>query len=130
MNSGGNIVAVDPKAPDPLAISQAADLLRRGDLVAFPTETVYGLGANALEEAAVRRSSKRRGDPLTILSSCTSPASRRREHSRHDGRSQPNDSRGRSGRGRSPWFFPRQPTFLIWLPRAFLQSGSECPIIR
>jgi len=33
----------------------AAALLRRGELVAFPTETVYGLGANALMEAAVRR---------------------------------------------------------------------------
>lgn len=63
MNSGGNIIAVDPKAPDPLAISQAADLLRRGELVAFPTETVYGLGANALEEAAVRRIFEAKGRP-------------------------------------------------------------------
>ena len=29
-------------------ISEAAELLRQGELVAFPTETVYGLGANAL----------------------------------------------------------------------------------
>ena len=36
-------------------IAQAADVLRRGGLVAFPTETVYGLGANALDAAAVRR---------------------------------------------------------------------------
>ncbi|HSE45423.1 MAG TPA: L-threonylcarbamoyladenylate synthase [Gemmatimonadales bacterium] len=63
MNSGGNIVAVDPKAPDPLVISQAADLLRRGDIVAFPTETVYGLGGNALEESAVRRIFEAKGRP-------------------------------------------------------------------
>jgi L-threonylcarbamoyladenylate synthase len=63
MNSGGNIVGVDPKMPDPLVISQAADLLRRGALVAFPTETVYGLGANALEEAAVRRIFEAKGRP-------------------------------------------------------------------
>jgi len=35
------------------AIAEAARLLREGRLVAFPTETVYGLGANALDEAAV-----------------------------------------------------------------------------
>lgn len=38
---------------DPRSIRIAADLLRKGELVAFPTETVYGLGANALDERAV-----------------------------------------------------------------------------
>jgi L-threonylcarbamoyladenylate synthase len=37
------------------AIAEAAAVLRRGGLVAFPTETVYGLGANALDAAAVER---------------------------------------------------------------------------
>lgn len=37
------------------ALDQAAEILRRGGLVALPTETVYGLGANALDEAAVQR---------------------------------------------------------------------------
>ena len=46
-------------------IQQAADLLRAGRLVAFPTETVYGLGANALDEAAVRRIFEAKGRPLT-----------------------------------------------------------------
>jgi L-threonylcarbamoyladenylate synthase len=36
------------------ALDQAAAILRRGGLVALPTETVYGLGANALDENAVR----------------------------------------------------------------------------
>ena len=40
---------------DPAAIERAADLLRAGALVAFPTETVYGLGADALNPDAVRR---------------------------------------------------------------------------
>lgn len=40
---------------DPAAIAEAAALLRGGRLVAFPTETVYGLGANALDAAAVAR---------------------------------------------------------------------------
>ena len=37
------------------AISDASELLRTGHLVAFPTETVYGLGANALDDTAVAR---------------------------------------------------------------------------
>src|SRR5262245_62164256 len=39
----------------PEAIETAADLIRRGHVVAFPTETVYGLGANATDSAAVAR---------------------------------------------------------------------------
>ena len=46
-------------------IQKAAELLRAGRLVAFPTETVYGLGANALDEAAVRRIFEAKGRPLT-----------------------------------------------------------------
>ncbi len=38
---------------DPAAIARAADLLAAGELVAFPTETVYGLGARADDDAAV-----------------------------------------------------------------------------
>ena len=41
--------------PDPAEIDHAARLLRAGRLVAFPTETVYGLGANALDAEAVAR---------------------------------------------------------------------------
>jgi len=40
---------------DPYAIRTAVEVLRAGELVAFPTETVYGLGANALDERAVAR---------------------------------------------------------------------------
>lgn len=42
-------------APTSGAIARAARALLAGELVAFPTETVYGLGANAADEAAVRR---------------------------------------------------------------------------
>ncbi|MBA4071145.1 MAG: threonylcarbamoyl-AMP synthase [Gemmatimonas sp.] len=44
---------VDPEHPSPQVIAAAAEVIRRGRLVAFPTETVYGLGADALSEAAV-----------------------------------------------------------------------------
>jgi L-threonylcarbamoyladenylate synthase len=46
-------------------IAHAAALIREGRLVAFPTETVYGLGANALDPAAVRRIFKAKGRPST-----------------------------------------------------------------
>ena len=40
-------------------IAQAAAAIQAGELVAFPTETVYGLGADALNEAAVKSLPKR-----------------------------------------------------------------------
>ncbi|MBI3312411.1 MAG: threonylcarbamoyl-AMP synthase [Candidatus Omnitrophica bacterium] len=45
---------VDPEHPDPALIREAAGLLQRGGLVAFPTETVYGLGANLNDPQAVQ----------------------------------------------------------------------------
>lgn len=61
---------IDPTSPAPDAISHAAETLRHGGLVAFPTETVYGLGANALDRAAVARifAAKERPptDPLIV----------------------------------------------------------------
>jgi L-threonylcarbamoyladenylate synthase len=49
--------------PDAAALREAADLLRAGDLVAFPTETVYGLGADAGNPAAVQRIFEAKGRP-------------------------------------------------------------------
>lgn len=45
-------------------ISRAAALIRAGELVAFPTETVYGLGGNALDPAAVDKIFAAKGRPL------------------------------------------------------------------
>ncbi len=44
-------------------IQEAADLIRKGSLVAFPTETVYGLGADATSEAAVKKIFIAKGRP-------------------------------------------------------------------
>jgi L-threonylcarbamoyladenylate synthase len=44
---------VDPENPDTTKIQTAAEIIQRGGLVAFPTETVYGLGADALNAEAV-----------------------------------------------------------------------------
>ncbi len=48
---------------DPLAIDQAAGHLASGELVAFPTETVYGLGARADDDAAVAKIFAAKGRP-------------------------------------------------------------------
>lgn len=50
-------------ADDPAAAEAAAQVIRSGGLVAIPTETVYGLGANGLDEAAVRRIFEVKGRP-------------------------------------------------------------------
>jgi L-threonylcarbamoyladenylate synthase len=47
------------------SLLRAAELLRSGELVAFPTETVYGLGANALDARAVQRIYEAKGRPAT-----------------------------------------------------------------
>jgi L-threonylcarbamoyladenylate synthase len=56
---------IEPAAPDPAVLKRAADVLRAGGLVAFPTETVYGLGANALDPAAVVKVFAAKGRPAT-----------------------------------------------------------------
>jgi L-threonylcarbamoyladenylate synthase len=62
---------IDPANPDPSKIGRAASLLKAGKLVAFPTDTVYGVGADAFNEEAVQRifAVKRRdpGKPLQVL---------------------------------------------------------------
>jgi L-threonylcarbamoyladenylate synthase len=48
---------------DPESLKEAGKLLKAGELVVFPTETVYGLGANALDPAAVQRIFDAKGRP-------------------------------------------------------------------
>ncbi len=64
------VLKVDSLQPEPALICIAAEALQQGKLVAFPTETVYGLGANALNEDAVARIFKAKGrpnyDPLIV----------------------------------------------------------------
>lgn len=52
-------------SPSKAELARAGALIRDGRLVAFPTETVYGLGANALDPAAVRRIFEAKGRPVT-----------------------------------------------------------------
>lgn len=49
------IIKVDSEKPCDDAIREAAEIVRLGSLVAFPTETVYGLGANAFDVQAIKK---------------------------------------------------------------------------
>jgi len=57
------IRAVDPEQPDVRAIAAAAAVVEAGGLVAFPTESFYGLGADALDSDAVARVFEVKGRP-------------------------------------------------------------------
>jgi L-threonylcarbamoyladenylate synthase len=65
------VIPVDPKEVQPELVQQACEVLRRGGLVAFPTDTLYALGANALEPAAIERvltaKGRHHGKPLSVL---------------------------------------------------------------
>lgn len=56
---------IDPDTLDPAVLAEAGARIRAGELVAFPTETVYGLGAHALDAAAVRKIFAAKGRPPT-----------------------------------------------------------------
>lgn len=57
------LVKVDTKNPEKSVLTEAAEILKNGGLVAFPTETVYGLGANGLDEKACKRIYEAKGRP-------------------------------------------------------------------
>lgn len=57
------ILKINPNEPERDKINGAAEIIKNGNLVAFPTETVYGLGANALDKGAVRKIFKAKGRP-------------------------------------------------------------------
>jgi len=66
-NNGENqqtkLIKIDREHFSSADVEEAAKLLRAGRLVAFPTETVYGLGANALDETAAKRIYAAKGRP-------------------------------------------------------------------
>ena len=66
-----HLIAVNPKMPQPEVIQRAVETLRRGGLVAFPTDTLYALGADALALEAIERvlttKGRHHGKPLSVL---------------------------------------------------------------
>src|SRR5215469_18648075 len=59
------IVPINKQHPDPTQLQRAATLLQQGQLVVFPTETVYGLGADAFQTQAVEQIFVVKGRPLS-----------------------------------------------------------------
>ena len=59
------MLRVQPDAPDPAVIREAADLIRRGLVVAYPTDTVYGLAVDPRDADAVKRLFALKGRPET-----------------------------------------------------------------
>ena len=59
------VIKIDPVRPEPSIIEHAATLLQSGEVVVFPTETVYGLGADAFQPAALERIFAAKGRPFS-----------------------------------------------------------------
>ncbi|MCC7202547.1 MAG: threonylcarbamoyl-AMP synthase [Nitrospirae bacterium] len=49
------IIKISQTSPDPSAVSEIAELLRAGSVIAYPTDTFYGLGADITNQSAIRR---------------------------------------------------------------------------
>lgn len=64
-------IKIDPVNPEPARISSVAESLRQGQILAYPTETFYGLGADARNEAAISKLFSIKGrdfsNPIPIL---------------------------------------------------------------
>jgi len=60
---GTEVLKVDSARPSRAALERALEVLKVGGLIAFPTETFYGLGASALDPSAVRRLFELKGRP-------------------------------------------------------------------
>lgn len=58
-------LVVDPTCPDPAVLHEAVTVLRRGGVVAYPTDTVYGLAVDARQPAAIARLYTVKGRPET-----------------------------------------------------------------
>lgn len=62
---------IDPANPDDKTLAEAEKILRAGGVVAFPTETFYGLGADARQEAAVEKIFRLKGravqNPISVI---------------------------------------------------------------
>lgn len=73
------VLKIDPERPQPGIVEEALAVLKGGGLVAYPTDTVYGLGANPFDEGALRRlyrAKRRVGKAIPVLISGVRAAER------------------------------------------------------
>lgn len=65
------IIRINPKEPHPAEVARAVEYLKNGDVIAYPTETIYGLGADVSNRRAVKKiydlKSRDYGLPIAIL---------------------------------------------------------------
>lgn len=65
------VLRIDPKEPFQNEIDRAVEFLRNGDVIAYPTETIYGLGADVLNRKAIKKiydlKARDYGLPISIL---------------------------------------------------------------
>jgi len=65
------IIRIHPQNPQERLIRQAAELLRKGGVIIYPTDTVYGLGCDIFQPKAVERICRIKGiDPAKANLSC------------------------------------------------------------
>ena len=57
------ILAINPDNPQPRLIAQAAELLRLGAVICYPTDTMYGIGCDIFNQKAVKRVYQIKGRP-------------------------------------------------------------------
>ncbi|MBE5874846.1 MAG: L-threonylcarbamoyladenylate synthase, partial [Lachnospiraceae bacterium] len=57
------VVVIEQEQPDEILLREAGEILKNGGLVAFPTETVYGLGGDALNKDSSRKIYEAKGRP-------------------------------------------------------------------
>ena len=50
-----NLIHINPQKPEHLLIERVADVLKSGGIIAYPTETIYGIGCSAFDAGAVER---------------------------------------------------------------------------
>src|SRR5258705_4654745 len=69
------LLRVDSEAPDPQVMLAAAEAVLRGGVIAFPTDTVYGLGCSLFDASAVEMVArlKRRDPSLAVISLISDP---------------------------------------------------------
>lgn len=49
------LIQINPKNPQPRLIAQAVDVLRRGGIIAYPTDTIYGIGCDIMNKKAIEK---------------------------------------------------------------------------
>src|SRR5947207_1123395 len=89
------VVAVDPQRIHRDAIQHAASIFRHGGLVAFPTQTVYGLGADATNHAPADRRAERQSFGVAFPYDCSTRIENARRHDRSHPRRRSHDRRPR-----------------------------------